>query len=93
MNVLLQSRIAHEFSKHTIRYLCSKNLKPNFDQLVKNSKVVVFMKGVPEEPRCGFSNAVVQILKMHGVQFDSHDVMENESLRNGEFFITYNIGM
>ena len=38
------------------------------DQLVKDSKVVVFMKGVPEAPQCGFSNAVVQIMRFGNVQ-------------------------
>ncbi|XP_011867812.1 PREDICTED: glutaredoxin-related protein 5, mitochondrial-like [Vollenhovia emeryi] len=51
--------------------------------LVKKSKVVVFMKGIPEEPRCGFSNAVVQILRMHGVTYDAHDVLKDEELRQG----------
>ncbi|XP_055613448.1 uncharacterized monothiol glutaredoxin ycf64-like [Uranotaenia lowii] len=53
------------------------------DKLVKNNKVVVFMKGNPDAPRCGFSNAVVQILRMHSVQYDSHDVLSNEALRQG----------
>lgn len=42
------------------------------------------MKGVPEEPRCGFSNAVVQILRMHGVTYDAHDVLKDEGLRQGK---------
>ncbi|KAG7207164.1 hypothetical protein KM043_008854 [Ampulex compressa] len=55
----------------------------NIGDLVKKNKVVVFMKGVPEEPRCGFSNAVVQILRMHGVNYDAHDVLKDEDLRQG----------
>ncbi|CAL7941145.1 unnamed protein product [Xylocopa violacea] len=51
--------------------------------LVKKNKVVVFMKGVPDSPKCGFSNAVVQILRMHNVKYDAHDVLENEELRQG----------
>lgn len=51
--------------------------------LVKKNKVVVFMKGIPEEPRCGFSNAVVQVLRMHGVTYDAHDVLKDEELRQG----------
>ncbi|XP_034243623.1 glutaredoxin-related protein 5, mitochondrial [Thrips palmi] len=51
--------------------------------MVQNNKVVVFMKGVPAEPRCGFSNAVVQILRMHGVEYDAHDVLSDEKLRQG----------
>lgn len=54
------------------------------DKMVKNNKVVIFMKGTPDEPRCGFSNAVVQILSMHGVKYDSHNVLANEDLRQGE---------
>ncbi|KAI8130900.1 hypothetical protein FF38_02951 [Lucilia cuprina] len=50
-------------------------------QLVNTNKVVVFMKGNPEAPRCGFSNAVVQILRMHGVQYDAHDVLASDELR------------
>ncbi|XP_015437379.1 PREDICTED: glutaredoxin-related protein 5, mitochondrial isoform X2 [Dufourea novaeangliae] len=50
-------------------------------KLDKQNKVVVFMKGVPEEPRCGFSNAVVQILRMHNVKYDAHDVLKDEELR------------
>lgn len=52
--------------------------------MVQNNKVVVFMKGVPAEPRCGFSNAVVQILRMHGVEYDAHDVLSDEKLRQGK---------
>lgn len=55
------------------------------DEITKKSKVVIFMKGNPEQPMCGFSNAVVQILRMHGVQYDSYNVLENDSLRQGEF--------
>uniref|UniRef100_A0A1B6C694 Glutaredoxin-related protein 5, mitochondrial n=1 Tax=Clastoptera arizonana TaxID=38151 RepID=A0A1B6C694_9HEMI len=66
------------------RYSTVENTNlPDFDKLVKNNKVVVFMKGVPEEPRCGFSNAVVQILRMHGVTYDSHDVLKDDAIRNG----------
>ena len=40
------------------------------------------MKGVPEEPRCGFSRAVVQILDIHGVeQFSAHNVLADDALR------------
>uniref|UniRef100_A0A8C4QJM8 Glutaredoxin-related protein 5, mitochondrial n=1 Tax=Eptatretus burgeri TaxID=7764 RepID=A0A8C4QJM8_EPTBU len=46
--------------------------------------VVVFMKGIPTQPLCGFSNAVVQILRMHGVEnYTTYNVLEDESLREG----------
>ncbi|KAI6660514.1 Glutaredoxin-related protein 5, mitochondrial [Oopsacas minuta] len=51
--------------------------------LINSDKVVVFMKGTPERPMCGFSKAVVQILQIHGVQFSSINVLEDNSLRQG----------
>ncbi|XP_064104171.1 uncharacterized monothiol glutaredoxin ycf64-like [Macrobrachium nipponense] len=57
--------------------------KEYFDKLVANSKVVVFMKGTPDMPRCGFSNAVVQIMRMHGVDYDAHNVLADENVRQG----------
>lgn len=57
--------------------------KEQIEKMVKDNKVVVFMKGIPDAPKCGFSNAVVQILRMHAVNYDSHDVLENDSIRQG----------
>lgn len=57
--------------------------KESIEKLVKNNKIVVFMKGVPDAPKCGFSNAVVQVLRMHAVNYDSHDVLENDEIRQG----------
>ena len=50
-----------------------------------NSKdpVVLYMKGDPTFPQCGFSSTVVQILKHIGVNFKSYDVLQDESLREG----------
>lgn len=67
------------------RLLCAsaKWDKTKLDSLVQNSKVVVFMKGVPAQPMCGFSNAVVQVLRMHGVdEYDSHNILDDEDLRS-----------
>ena len=54
--------------------------------MVNQSDVVVFMKGVPSAPRCGFSNAVCQIMRMHDVPFESHDVLSDEEVRQGKCF-------
>ena len=50
-----------------------------------NSKdpVVLYMKGKPTFPQCGFSSTVVQILKHIGVNFQSYDVLQDENLREG----------
>ncbi|KAK4319623.1 hypothetical protein Pmani_009453 [Petrolisthes manimaculis] len=65
------------------RYCSQVGSKEYFDKLVTNKKVVIFMKGTPDMPRCGFSNAVVQILRMHGVDYDAHNVLADESVRQG----------
>ena len=48
---------------------------------VTQNTVVLFMKGVPDQPRCGFSAQVVQILDHIGVEYVGVDVLQNEALR------------
>ena len=45
--------------------------------------VVLFMKGTPDQPRCGFSSLAVQILDHVGASFVGVDVLQDESLREG----------
>jgi monothiol glutaredoxin len=45
--------------------------------------VVLFMKGVPDQPRCGFSALVVQVLDHLGVDFVGVDVLQDDELRQG----------
>jgi monothiol glutaredoxin len=52
-------------------------------QTVADHPVVVFMKGVPDAPRCGFSSLVVQILDHLGVDFVGVDVLQSDDLRQG----------
>ena len=49
----------------------------------KDNEVVLYMKGNPTFPQCGFSSTVVQILKHMGVDFQSYDVLQDEELREG----------
>ncbi len=50
---------------------------------IQDHQVVLFMKGEPEQPRCGFSAVVVQILDHLGVDFVGVDVLQNDALREG----------
>lgn len=50
---------------------------------VSSDKVVLFMKGTPERPECGFSKRVVDVLKRMGVSFSSFNVYDDESIRQG----------
>ena len=51
------------------------------DNEVKSNDVVLFMKGTPQFPMCGFSGQVVQILDHLGVEFAGVDVLANDMLR------------
>ena len=50
---------------------------------VKGNDVVLFMKGTPQFPMCGFSGQVVQILDHLGVSYKGINVLENDDLRQG----------
>ena len=50
---------------------------------VADNPVVLFMKGVPDQPQCGFSALVVQVLDHLGVEFIGVDVLQDPSLRDG----------
>jgi monothiol glutaredoxin len=53
------------------------------DKEVKGNDVVLFMKGTPQMPMCGFSGQVVQILDHLGVSYKGLNVLDSEELRNG----------
>jgi glutaredoxin-related protein len=52
--------------------------------LMNQSNVVLFMKGSPDEPRCGFSRKICGLLKDQGVEFSHFDILTDESVRQGE---------
>ncbi len=51
------------------------------EQLAKD-KIVIYMKGTADAPRCGFSNQAAFVLKQYGRPFASYDVLEDEELWN-----------
>ncbi|KAK9466086.1 thioredoxin-like protein [Lipomyces arxii] len=67
------------------RYL-SQHAKEAIDNAVQSSPVVLFMKGTPDFPQCGFSRASIQILSLQGVdpeKFSAFNVLEDDELRQG----------
>jgi len=52
-------------------------------QEIEDSDVVLFMKGTPVFPQCGFSATVVQVLSHLGVKFKGIDVLQDPGLRQG----------
>ncbi|KAJ7454717.1 monothiol glutaredoxin-5 [Mycena latifolia] len=77
-NVLASHRIAARF--------LSQEARSQIQNAVSASPVVLFMKGTPEQPQCGFSRAVVQILELQQVpteKLQTYNVLEDPELRSG----------
>ena len=58
----------------------TKNLIQNH---IDNNDVCLFMKGTPDAPQCGFSMAVINMLKLLEVNFGSVNVLEDQNVREG----------
>ena len=60
------------------------DVQQRIDQLVKNNRVVLFMKGTAQFPMCGFSGRAIQVLKACGVgDLTTVNVLEDEEIRQG----------
>jgi monothiol glutaredoxin len=53
------------------------------EQLVKSNDVVLFMKGTPLFPQCGFSSRAIAILERLGRQYETVDVLQDPEIRQG----------
>ena len=51
--------------------------------LITQSPVMIFIKGTPAAPRCGFSKQLIALLAQHGVQFGYFDILSDQSVRDG----------
>ena len=58
-------------------------IQKKIEELISENDVCLFMKGTPEEPQCGFSMAVSNVLKHLNVNFKGINVLEDENLRQG----------
>ena len=59
------------------------HVSQNIENEIKSNDVVLFMKGTPVFPMCGFSAAVVEILSKVGVKFNSVNVLDSDEMREG----------
>ncbi|KAF9431076.1 monothiol glutaredoxin grx5 [Entomortierella beljakovae] len=83
---ILTRRAALPATSFAVRHL-SDSTKKTIEDAISENKLVVFMKGTPEQPMCGFSRAVMQILNVQGVDMTnslkSFNILADEDLRNG----------
>jgi monothiol glutaredoxin len=59
------------------------DVRDRIDEVVKNNDVVLFMKGTPLFPQCGFSSRAIAILDHLGVKYESVDVLQDPEIRAG----------
>ncbi|USI73682.1 Grx4 family monothiol glutaredoxin [Sphingomonas morindae] len=61
----------------------TEDVQARIDQAVKGSDVLLFMKGSPLFPQCGFSSRAIAILDRLGVDYASIDVLQDQGIRQG----------
>ncbi|MDQ0505244.1 Grx4 family monothiol glutaredoxin [Xanthobacter agilis] len=59
------------------------NTAERIKDIIDSNDIVLFMKGVPQAPQCGFSSAVVQVLNQVGAPYASVNVLEDPFIREG----------
>lgn len=59
------------------------DLTARLQALVKRSRVMLFMKGSPAAPQCGFSRRIVAMLQKQNVEFDTFDILQDSAVRQG----------
>ena len=63
--------------------MLNEAIKTRIDDEIASESVVLFMKGTPVFPQCGFSASVVGVLSHLGVNFRSINVLEDDNIREG----------
>jgi monothiol glutaredoxin len=58
------------------------NIEQTITQQIQNNPVIVYMKGTPDFPQCGFSSRVVSVLESYGVPFAHINILENPEIRS-----------
>ncbi len=59
------------------------DVRSRIEALIANHKVMLFMKGTKQIPACGFSNAVVQMLRKEAVPFETFNILADPEVRQG----------
>lgn len=61
--------------------IVERDINKRLMQLINTATVMLFMKGSPDKPRCGFSKQTVEILQKHSIKFASFDILTDEEVR------------
>jgi monothiol glutaredoxin len=61
----------------------ANDVRSQIEEMVKKNKVLIYMKGTPTFPMCGFSATTIQIFDSIGLPYETVDVLENPDIREG----------
>ena len=73
----------HDDFKPKVADASNEDVERAIESDVQTNAVLIYMKGSPSAPQCGFSNMACRILDHHGVEYASRNVLASEELRNG----------
>jgi Grx4 family monothiol glutaredoxin len=59
------------------------SLNQKLSNLINRHRIMLFMKGIPSSPRCGFSRQIVEILDSYNVSYDAFNILEDDEVRQG----------
>ncbi|KFP38618.1 Glutaredoxin-3, partial [Chlamydotis macqueenii] len=83
----LTKKVQRHASSSSVSAACNDSTKEDLNvrlkKLINAAPCMLFMKGSPKEPRCGFSKQIVEILNKHGIAFSSFDIFSDEEVRQG----------
>ena len=63
--------------------MLNDTLRKDIEQTLKNNKIVIYMKGTPQSPLCGFSARTVEILQSYNQPVKGINILESEEIRQG----------
>ncbi|NOT54339.1 MAG: Grx4 family monothiol glutaredoxin [Deltaproteobacteria bacterium] len=58
-------------------------IQAKIEEQVKGNKIILYMKGTPSFPMCGFSAATIQVLDSYNVKYESVNVLDDPAIRDG----------
>ncbi|KAL9236779.1 hypothetical protein vseg_011409 [Gypsophila vaccaria] len=84
-DIVLEMQKSGELTRVLIEHgiIPKESLNDRLKKLISKSPVMLFMKGNPDAPRCGFSSKVVNALKEEGVTFGHFDILSDQEVREG----------
>ena len=83
-----------QLNNHAIKNEESKEeLVARMRGIMQQSPVVLFMKGEPDNPRCGFSRKAVNLLREQNVTFTHFDILQDEAVRQGDAMSSFGISI